>query len=81
MPKKDKGRFLEWLINTDHDVYLFYVAFVVDNAIMNSIPYFLKSCIVFCAKAKEVDPIKFISLRQTSVSIALKYKVNNSVLK
>ena len=42
---------------------------------------FPKSCIVFCTKPKEVDPIKLISLRQISVSIALKYVINNSVLK
>ena len=41
---------------------------------------FRKSCIVFCAKPREVDPIKLISLRQTSVLIALKYIINNSVL-
>ena len=39
---------------------------------------FWKSCIVYCAKPKEVDPIKLISL-QGSVSIALKYEINNSV--
>ena len=39
---------------------------------------FQKSCIVFCAKPKEVYPIKLISLRQISVSIVLKY-INNSV--
>ena len=45
------------------------------------ITVFLKSCTVFCVKPKEVDRIKLISLRQISVSIALKYIINNSVLK
>ena len=40
-----------------------------------------KSCIVFCAKLKEVDPIKLISLRQISLSIALKYIINNNLWK
>ena len=40
---------------------------------------FRKSCIVFCAKPKEVDPIKLISLQQTSVSIALKDIINKCV--
>ena len=35
-----------------------FVAFVEDNATMSLIRYFEKSCIVFCAKPKEVDPIK-----------------------
>ena len=39
----------------------------------------LKSCIVFCAKTKEVDHIKLISVLQISVSLALKYIINNSV--
>ena len=55
------------------------VAFVEDRATMISIRYFEKSCIVFCAKPKEVDPIKLISLCRMSVSIALKYMINNSV--
>ena len=41
---------------------------------------FWKSCNI-CAKSKEIDPIKLISLRQISVSIALEYIINNSVLK
>ena len=41
---------------------------------------FRKSCIAFCAKPKEVDPSKLISLR-INVSITLKYIINNSVLK
>ena len=40
---------------------------------------FWKSCIIFCAKPNEVDPNKLISLRQVSLSIALKYIINNSV--
>ena len=48
-----------------------FVAFIEDNTTMSSIRYFEKSCIVFCAKPKEVDPIKLISLLQISVSIAL----------
>ena len=56
-----------------------FVVFVEENATLSSIPYFEKSCIVFSAKPKEVDPIKPISLRQISVSIALKYIINNSV--
>ena len=42
---------------------------------------FWKSCIIFCAKPKEVDPIELISLRQVCVSIALKYEINISVIK
>ena len=42
---------------------------------------FWKSCIVFCAKPNEVDPIKLISLRQISLSITLKYIINNSLWK
>ena len=48
---------------------------------MSSIQYFENHIWKFCAKPKEVDPIKSISLRQISVSIALKYIINNSVLK
>ena len=48
---------------------------------MSSIRYFWKSCIAFCAKPKEVDLIKLISLLQISVSIGLKYMINNSALK
>ena len=59
-------------------VYIF-VAFVEDNAKMSSIGYFENH--VFCAKPKEVDPIKVISLQQISVLIALKYIINNNVLK
>ena len=42
---------------------------------------FWKPCMLFCAKQKEVGPIKLISLRQISVSIAIKYIINNSVWK
>ena len=44
---------------------------------------FQKSCIVFCAKPKEVDLIKLISLCQKSISVALKYTCifDNRVLK
>ena len=52
------------------------VPFVEENVTMSSI---IKSCIVFCAKPKEVGPIELISLRQISLSIALKYMINNSV--
>ena len=47
------------------------------------VPYgiFWKSCIVFCAKPKEVDPIKLNFRWHLSVSIALKYMINNGVLK
>ena len=50
------------------------INFVEDNDTMSPIQ-------VFCAKPKEVDPIKLVSLWQISVSIALKYIINNSVLK
>ena len=56
------------------------VAFVEDIATMSSIPYFENRSIVFCKKPKEIDPVRLISPRQTSVSIALKYIIN-SVLK
>ena len=54
--------------NTKHDF---------QNTVLNSQWHCLrqmpqKSCIVFFTKQKEVDPIKFISLRQISVSIELK---------
>ena len=42
---------------------------------------FWKSCTVFCAKPKEVDPINLISLWQINLSIELKYIINNSVWK
>ena len=43
---------------------------------------FWKSCIVFCAKPKEVDQsIKLISLWQIGILIALKNIINNSILK
>ena len=58
-----------------------FVAFVVRQCLYEFNRVFWKSCIVFCAKPKEVDPIKLISLRQTSVSIALKYIIYNGVLK
>ena len=37
--------------------------------------------VLFSTKPKEVGRIKLISLRQISDSIALKYIINNSVLK
>ena len=37
---------------------------------------FWKSCNVFCAKPKEVDPLKSISVWQISVSIVFKYIIN-----
>ena len=55
-----------------------FVSFVENNATMSSIRYFENH--IFCAKAKEVDPIKLISLGQISVSIALKNVINNNVL-
>ena len=54
-------------------------AFVEDNDAMSSIRYFEKSCNIICAKPKEVNPMKLISLRQISVSTALKYITDNSV--
>ena len=39
-----------------------FVGFVKDNATLSSILYFENHCIVFCAKPKEVDPIKLIFL-------------------
>ena len=42
---------------------------------------FWKSCIVFCAKPKEVHTIKLISLQQIRALIALKYIINNRVLR
>ena len=67
------------IINAEENARLSFVAFVEDNATMCSILW--KSCIVFCAKPKEVDPIELISLRQMSASVALKYIINNGVLK
>ena len=60
-------------------MYIF-VAFVDDNATMNSILYFENhiSYLIY-SKPKEVDPIKLISLQEISLSIALKYIINNSV--
>ena len=65
---------------------LFLVAFVEDNATFDKCHYefntvFRKSCIVSCAKPREGDPIKLISLPQKRVSIALNYIIRNSVLK
>ena len=54
------------------------VAFVNDNATMSSILYFENHVSILC---KTEDPIKLISLRQVSVSIALKYIINNNILK
>ena len=42
---------------------------------------FWRTCIIFCAKPKEVNPMKLISLQQINLSIALKYRINNSVWK
>ena len=58
-----------------------FVAFVAENATLSSKGYFENHISSFCAKPKEVDPIKLISLRQISVSIAHKYIINNTVLK
>ena len=60
---------------------IIFLAFVEDNATMSSIGYFENHASKFCAKLTEVDPIKLISLRQISVSIALKYVINNSILR
>ena len=46
--------------------------FVEDNANMSSIRYFENQVSYYGQKLKEVDPIKLISLRQISVSRALK---------
>ena len=54
-------------------------AFVEDNATMSSIRYFENHVSYFVQNRK--DPIKLISVLQISVSIALKYIINNSVLK
>ena len=51
-----------------------------DNATMSSIRYVENDVSYFVQKPKEVDPIKIIFLRQISVSIALKYIINNSAL-
>ena len=48
---------------------------------MSSIAYFENHELYFFVKPKEVDPVKLISLRQISISIALKYIINNSILK
>ena len=53
------------------------MAFVEDNATKSSIRY-IENHVSFCAKPKEVDPIKPISLRQISVSIALKIKLTTA---
>ena len=60
---------------------MLFVAFVKDNATMSSRRCFENHISYFCAKAKEVDPIKLISLLQISVSIALKSLITNSVFK
>ena len=57
-----------------------FVAIVEDNATMSSIPYF-ENRVSYFVQLKEVDPIKLISLRQISLSIALKNIINNSVWK
>ena len=77
------GLISKWFIREWVKKGTFFVAFVEDNATMNSIGYIENhDCIVFCAKpTEEVDPIKLISLRQTSVSIELKYIIDNNVLK
>ena len=65
-------RIVKHLTSLKSDVIIgvvFIVAFVEDSGIW-------KSCIVFCAKPKEVDPIRLISLPRISVSIALKYNNN-----
>ena len=59
------------------DLRSVFVAFVEDNSTMTSIRYFENYGSYFCAKPKEANPIKLISL--TSVSIALKYEINNKV--
>ena len=58
-----------------------FVALVEDNATMSSIPGILKIMYRILCKTNEVDPIKLISLRHISVSITLKYMINNSILK
>ena len=55
---------------------MIFVAFVEE---FNTV--FSKSCIVFCAKPKKVDSTRYIPLIQISVSIALKYIINNNVWK
>ena len=57
------------------------VAFVEDSATMSSIRHLENHVSYFVQKPQEVNPIKHISLRQISVSIAFKYIINNSVLK
>ena len=59
--------------------FLLFVAFVEDNAIMSSVRYYEYLISYFFAKPKEVDPVKLISLGQISLSIALKYIINNSI--
>ena len=57
------------------------MAFVEENATMSSIQYFENHVSYFVQKPKEVNPFKLISLRQISFLIALKYIINNSLLK
>ena len=63
---------------------LICVAFVEDNLTIRQMPLcvqygILKIMYRILCKTKEVDPIKLISLRQVSLSTALKYIINNSV--
>ena len=51
-----------------------------DNATVSSI-WYSKNHVSYFTKPKEVDLIKLISLRQTSVSIALKYIINKQRIK
>ena len=53
--------------------------FVEDNATMSSIRYFENHACILCKTEGSSDPIKLISLQQISLSIALKYIINNSV--
>ena len=53
----------------------FFVVFVEENTTMSSTRYFENHVSYFVQKPKEVDPIKLISLRQVTVSIALKYEI------
>ena len=59
----------------------FFVAFGEDDVTMSSMRYFENHVSYFVQKPKEVDPSKLNSLRQESVSIALKYIINNSLSK
>ena len=58
-----------------------FVAFAENHATMSLIRYFENRALYFVQKRRKYTPLNSIFIRTMSVSISLKYIVNNGILK